>query len=164
MVSALFALVLVFSGFRDVLMPSGQIPVNSISGSLVDVIFATIKLLGDATVPLALFILGGVLGSIDIRLNHIRWDVVRVLFIKFILLPSLTFLTLIVIGLQHSNPLLATFFIIQSAAPPGIVIILQVNRYGGDEQKLGSMLLAAYIACLAAMPFWLAMWGSVATQ
>jgi predicted permease len=158
MISALFALALVFTGLRDILMPTGQAPVNSMAGSIVDVFLATIELLGDATIPVALFILGGVLGSIRIRLDNIRWDLFRVISIKFLLLPFLTFLTLLLTGLQHSHPLLATFFIIEGAAPPAIVIILQVNRYGGDEQKLGSMLLATYLVCLVALPFWLALW------
>lgn len=161
MVSALFALVLVFTGLRDVLIPAGRIQMDTIAGSVFDVFLATIKLIGDATIPVALFILGGVLGSIRIRLDNIRWDLLRVIFIKFVLLPLLTFLILVMTGLQHSHPLLATFFIIESAAPPAIVIILQVNRYGGDEQKLGSMLLATYLICLVALPFWLALWSGL---
>ena len=162
LVWTIFALFLVFSGLRDMLMPDGRNPAGSITGSVFDVFFTTIKFLGDATVPLALFILGGMLGSIRIRLNNILWDLLRVLFIKFILLPALTFLILVVTGLQRSHPLLATFFIIQSAAPPAIVIMLQVNRYGGDEQKLGSMLLVAYLVCLLALPCWLALWDGLA--
>ena len=162
MISTLIALFLVFSGLRDILMPAGQPVVGSIPGSIVDVFLASIKLLGDATIPLALFILGGVLGSTRIRLDNIRWDLLRVTFIKFALLPSFTFLIAILTGLHHSHPLLAAFFIIQSAAPPAVVIILQVNRYGGNEQKLGSMLLITYLVCLLALPFWLALWNGLA--
>jgi len=161
MVSSLFALFLVFTGLRDILMPSGRALQSTITGITVDVFLATVKLLGDATIPIALFILGGVLGSIRIRLNNLRWDLLRVMFIKFVLLPALTFLVLLMTGLQHSHPLLATFFIIESAAPPAIVIILQVNRYGGDEQKLGSMLLITYLICLVALPSWLALWSGL---
>jgi predicted permease len=161
MIWAVIALFMVFTGLRDVLMPGGHVPADSTEGSVVDVFIGTIKLLGDATIPIALFILGGVLGSIRIRLKNLRWDVIKVTFIKFVLLPSFTFLILLLTGLQHSHPLLATFFIIESAAPPAIVIILQVNRYGGDEQKLGSMLLVTYLICLIALPFWLALWGSI---
>jgi predicted permease len=161
MISALFALALVFSGLRDVLIPPGHSPADSIAGSVFDVFLATIKLLGDATIPVALFILGGVLGNIRIRLKGIRWDVLRVIIVKFLLIPSLTLLVVVMTGLHHSHPLLATFFIIESAAPPGIVIILQVSRYGGDEQKLGSMLLVTYLVCLIALPFWLALWSGL---
>jgi predicted permease len=161
LISALFALALVFTGFRDLVMPQGQILTNSAAGKFMDVVLASIKLLGDATVPLALFILGGVLGSIRIRLDNIKWDVIRVIVIKFILLPVITFLVVLATGLGKHYPLLATFFIIQSSAPPAIVIILQVSRYGGDEQKLGSMLLVTYLVCLFALPFWLALWSGM---
>ena len=162
LVSAIFALLLVFSGLRDLLMPSGRVLTDTIAGNVIDVFLATVKLLGEATIPLALFILGGVLGSIRIRLDNIRRDVLKIIFTKFFLLPAIVFLLVIMTGLKAHFPLLATFFVIESAAPPAIVIILQANRYGGDEQKLGSMLLITYLICLIALPFWLALWSSLA--
>jgi len=161
LMSALLALALVFSGLRDLMIPQGRIVTDSVWGSLMDVVLASIKLLGDATVPLALFILGGVLGSIKIRLDNIKWDVIRVMLIKFLLLPIITFIAVLMTGLGEQYPLLATFYVIQSSAPPAIVIMLQVNRYGGDEQKLGSMLLITYLVCLFALPFWLALWSGM---
>ncbi len=161
LLAALLALVLVFSGLRDLLIPQNHVMTNSVVGSVIDVFLAAIKLLGDATIPLALFILGGVLGGIRIRLDNIKWDMVRVILVKFLLLPVMTFLVLTLTGLAKHYPLLATFFIIQSSSPPAIVIILQVNRYGGDEQKLGSMLLVTYLACLIFLPFWLALWSGL---
>ena len=159
MVAALAALVMVFSGLRDILCPPGHDLTGSVMGSTVDVFLASIKLLGDATVPLAIFILGGILGNIKIRFNNIKWDIVRVLAVKFIFLPLIVLFIVNLTGLKIHYPLLATFFIIQSAAPPAIVIILQINRYGGDEQKVGSVLLVSYLACLIALPFWLAIWN-----
>jgi predicted permease len=164
MVSALFALALVFTGLRDTMMPPGQSPGDSIAGSVFDVFLATIRLLGEATIPVALFILGGVLGNIRIRLKGIGWDVLRVIIVKFLLVPLLTLLIVIMAGLHQSHPLLATFFIIEGASAPGVVIILQVSRYGGDEQKLGSMLLVTYLVCLVALPFWLALWSGLCGQ
>jgi len=158
MVATLIALIMVFSGLRDLLLPTGNSTVSSIPGSLIDVVFSTIKLLGDATVPLALFILGGILGSISFRFNDIKRDVMKVSVIKFILLPLSTILILYATGLNANYPLLATFFIIQSAAPPAIVILMQINKYGGDEQKVGSVLFVTYLICLVAMPVWLSVW------
>jgi predicted permease len=162
MISALLALALVFSGLRDALILPDGLPSNSIIDSAFDVLMAAVSLLGEATIPVALFILGGVLGNIRFRLKSIRWDALKVILVKFFLIPLFAFITVFMTGLHQSHPLLATFFIIQSASPPGIVIILQVSRYGGDEQKLGSMLLVTYLACLLAMPFWLAVWGWLA--
>jgi len=160
LVSALIALLLVFSGIRDILLPSGNPP----DGSFMDVILSALKLLGDATVPVALFVLGGVLGLSNIRTGSIKWDSIRVMLVKYLLLPAITLGVVYVLGIDKKNPLLATFLIIQSSAPPAIAIILQVNKYGGDEQKVGSVVLLAYLACLISMPFWLSVWNIVTSR
>jgi len=152
----------VFSGLRDLLLPAGDGTVLSIPERLSDAVFSTIKLLGDATIPLALFILGGILGNISIRFNDIKRDVMKVSIIKFFLLPLAATLILYATGLSAHYPLLATFFIIQSSAPPAIVILMQINKYGGDEQKVGSVLFITYLICLVAMPVWLSVWQLLA--
>lgn len=158
MIATLLALAVVFSGLRDFLLPAGIGEASSIPEHLADAVFSTIKLLGDATIPLALFILGGILGSISIRFNDIKRDVLKVSTIKFILLPLSTVLILYTTGLSRHYPLLATFFVIQSSAPPAIVILMQINKYGGDEQKVGSVLFITYLICLFTMPVWLSVW------
>jgi hypothetical protein len=39
--------------------------------------------------------------------------------------------------------------------------MLQINRYGGDEQLAGSMMILSLIVCLPAIPFWLALWNGL---
>ncbi|MFW6011324.1 MAG: AEC family transporter, partial [Desulfosalsimonas sp.] len=118
-------------------------------------------LLGQATVPLAIFILGGVLGSIVFKLRPFLWDTIRVVSIKFILLPLLTIIIVYFSGIAESNPLLAVFFIIQSSSAPAIALVLQVKKYGGDEQKTGSIILVSYLVCLVMMPVWVAIWSLI---
>jgi predicted permease len=158
LVATLLALAVVFSGLRDLLLPNGIGAAASIPERLADAVFSTIKLLGDATIPLALFILGGILGSISIRFKDIKRDVMKVSTVKFILLPFAAVLILYATGLSKHYPLLATFFVIQSSAPPAIVTLMQINKYGGDEQKVGSVLFITYLICLVAMPVWLSIW------
>jgi len=117
-----------------------------------------VHLLGTAAVPVATFILGAVLGSIPFRLRAILPDAARVVLVKLVLLPLLTTAVLAWTGLGRTNPLLASFFLIQAAAAPAVAIILQVRRYGGDEEKIGGVMLIAYAGCLLALPFWLALW------
>ncbi len=123
-----------------------------------DVLQRGVHLLGTAAVPVATFILGAVLGSIPFRPRAILPDAVRVIVVKLMLLPLLTAAVLAWIGLGRTNPLLATFFIIQAAAAPAVATILQVRRYGGDEEKIGGVMLVAYVGCLLALPFWIALW------
>jgi len=118
-------------------------------------------LLGGATVPLASFILGAILGSIAFRLRPYLYDAVRVLAVKLIITPMVVILILYYFQWCASYSLLADFFVLQAAAPPATGLILQVRNYGGDEQKISSLMLVSYILCVVSMPFWLAFWHSL---
>lgn len=126
-----------------------------------DFVVDSTQLLGNAAVPVATFILGATLGGISFK----KWppfkDILRVLSVKFIILPIITIFVLFYFEIYKTNPLLADFLIIQSAAAPATAIILQVKTYGGDEQKIGGMMLISYVVCLFILPFWLAYWKSI---
>jgi predicted permease len=42
---------------------------------------------------------------------------------------------------------------------PATQIIIQVKKYGGDVQNVGSMMFIAYSLCLITIPFWFAVWN-----
>lgn len=118
----------------------------------------SISLVGDAAVPVATFVLGATLGTVSLRKFPKLWNIIRVIIIKYILLPVITIFVLLWFKVADTNPLLADFFIIQAAAAPATGLILQVRTYGGDVQKVAGMMLITYIACLIALPFWIAIW------
>jgi predicted permease len=122
------------------------------------VVVDAVELLGRGTVPVATFVLGAVLGSISLRIRPYLFDAFRVLLIKMAILPLLTVVLLMLSGVNESYPLLAQFFVIESAAAPAAGLILQVRSYGGDETKIGSLMFLSYLACALAMPVWLALW------
>ncbi len=117
-----------------------------------------IDLTGSATVPIANFILGAVIGSISLRIWPSLADVARVLSIKFLIIPALTILLMVYWNLKDSNSLLSDTILIQAASPPATAILIQIKNYGGDEQTAGSTMLIAYLFCLFAIPIWLAVW------
>jgi predicted permease len=41
--------------------------------------------------------------------------------------------------------------------PPAVGNILLVRSYGGDEEKIGALMLLSYMACILTMPAWLAL-------
>ncbi len=118
----------------------------------------SVDLVGQAAVPAATVVLGAVLGSVPFRLRPHLWDASRVLAIKLALLPLLTVMVVRALGLEQVDPLLAKFFVLESASAPAVGIILQIRSYGGDEQKVGSLMLVAYAACVVTLPAWLATW------
>ncbi len=145
-VANIISLILVLSGTGDI-FPS--------------VLVDSIDLTGQAAVPVATFVLGATLGSESLKhLPGLR-DIIRVVSVKYVLLPLFTVAVLYYFDIGKSHPLLADFFIIQAAAAPATGLILQVRAYGGDVHKIAGMMIVAYLICLLALPFWIAFWHSL---
>jgi len=121
----------------------------------------SIYLLGTATVPVALFVLGAVLGSIKFHLHSYFFDAVKTISIKLLLLPVVTIIVLSLVNLKASYPLMANLLVIQASAAPATAIIIQVRHYGGDEQKMGSIILLSYLTCIITLPLALAAWNAL---
>ncbi len=126
-----------------------------------EVVIDATKLLGEGTVPVATFILGATLGSISFKKFPPLIDILRVNIVKFILIPVITIIILYYFRIYESKPVLAVFLVLESAAAPATSLILQIKAYGGNTQKVGSMMIIAYLICLIALPFWLAYWNSL---
>lgn len=118
----------------------------------------SMSILGQATIPLAIFILGATLGTINFKDFPSFSDTFIVALIKFFLVPLTVFAFLYNTNLYVSLPLISTLLIIQASSPPATNLILIVRNYGGDNQGISSMMLLQYLVCIFAMPFWLALW------
>ena len=125
-------------------------------------VLETIELVGQGAVPVATVVLGAMLGGMTLRLRPHLWDAARAMTVKYGLLPALTVAVLSATDIGTTNPLLARFLVLQAASAPAVGLILQVRAYGGDEQKVGTVMLLSYILCVFSMPVWLAVWEMVA--
>jgi len=123
------------------------------------IIFNAIELTGTATVPIANFILGAVLGGISLRVWPSFSDTVRVLGVKFLIIPLFTVLVMIFLHIKQTNALMSDVILIQAVSPPAIAILIQIKNYGGDQQKSGSLVLIAYASCILIIPLWMAIWS-----
>lgn len=122
----------------------------------------SIGMLGGATVPVALFVLGGTLGSIPLSTRPPLWDTLRVLGIKLLLLPALMIVVLRAMDLDARFPLLASVLVLQASSAPATGLIIQIRKYGGDYGKAGSITALAYLCCVATIPLWMGVWRLVA--
>ena len=125
-----------------------------------DLIVDAAAMLGNATVPLATFVLGATL-VMSIRKIPPFWDTFRIVFVKFIILPALTILVLYFLKTGERFPLLAQVLILQSATAPATAHILMVRTYGGDIGKVGGITFVSYMICLFAIPVWLTVWNMI---
>jgi predicted permease len=119
---------------------------------------AALDLLGQATVPLAVFILGATMGSITLKNLPSLKDTLIVAGVKFILLPSTVFAILYYGKFYASMPLFCSLMMIQAASPPATNLIIIAENYGGDTHQISSMMLIQYIICILAMPLWISAW------
>ncbi len=135
--------------------------VSGTASMLPQTLLSSMDLLGQATVPLAVFILGATLGSISFKNMPPVKDVLRVTGVKFILVPATAFAVMYGLGLYQTLPLFCSLIILQTSSPPATNLILMVRNYGGDTQAIGSMMLLQYLVCIIAMPLWLSVWQTV---
>lgn len=143
LVATLFSISIVFTGLSPLLSQT---------------LIAPVDLLGQATVPLAVFILGATLGSISLTDMPSVSDTLIIAAVKFMLLPLTVFGLLYMAGLYHTMPLFSSLMIIQASSPPATNLILIVKNYGGDSHSISGMMLLQYLFCILAMPIWLALW------
>lgn len=125
-------------------------------------LFEAVQLVGDGAVPVATVVLGAMLGGMHLELRRNPLDTARVLAVKYLVVPAATVAALVATGIGAANPLLASFLVLEAAAAPAAGLILQVRTYGGDEAKIGSVMLVSYLACLVSLPLWLAVWEAAA--
>ena len=121
-------------------------------------IINAIDLTGTALVPIANFTLGAVLGTISLKMWPSFSDTIRVLSVKFILIPLVAVIFMLMLNLQDTNSLLSDVILIQAVSPPAIAILIQIKNYGGDAQRSGSMMLISYALCILVIPLWMALW------
>ena len=126
-------------------------------------VIASIDLLGQATIPLSIFILGATIGSISFKKMPSLPDILIVTMVKFVLVPSTVFAILYFGTFHITMPLFCSLMMIQAAAPPAANLILIVENYGGDTQSISSMMLVQYLICILAMPLWVAAWQFTAS-
>jgi len=134
---------------------------SGLNHSIPKIVFNAIELTGTATVPIANFILGAVLGDISLKIWPSLADAIRVLGVKFLIIPLITVLMMLLLHLRETNSLMSDVILIQAVSPPAIAILIQIKNYGGDAQKSGSLILISYIACIIVIPLWMAIWSVI---
>lgn len=121
-------------------------------------VIVPVEFLGSAAIPVATFILGATLGSINIKKRPAWIDLIKINFIKLIAIPGITISVFYYTGWFSSQPLLLDLLVLQSAVAPATQLVIQIKKYGGDVEKVGNMMLSAYTLCLITIPFWFTLW------
>jgi predicted permease len=132
--------------------------ISGLQNYIPKIVFNAIELTGTATVPIANFTLGAVLGGISLRIWPSFSDIMRVLMVKYLIIPVIAVIGMIIFNIRETNSLLSDVILIQAVSPPAIAIMIQIKNYGGNEQKSGSLMLISYLVCIVVIPSWMALW------
>ncbi|MHC4883635.1 MAG: AEC family transporter [Planctomycetota bacterium] len=127
---------------------------TELRGAVPGIVTESITILAQACVPVALFVLGATVGAISLRTWPDRGDIARVLVVKFLCIPLLVLGAVHLLGLSASIPLLAAMLLLHSSSPPAAGLVLQVKKYGGDESRVGCMMVITYLTAMLTLPFW----------
>ncbi len=128
---------------------------------LLNAVVTPIEMLGSATPPVSMFVLGAMLATASWDFRAYWKDAYRILIVKFIFLPMVMIGVLYCLKIHDSHPLLAAMLVMQAASAPAVGLMMQVKHYSGNVKKISSIVLLCYLVCIPAMPFWLALWNSL---
>ena len=132
---------------------------TSLNRFIPEIVLVPIDFVGQAAIPSATLILGATLGGIALKKTPPLIDIIKVLSTKLLILPAITILILLQTNVAIDYPLIADLLVIQASVAPATQIIIQVKKYGGDVQNIGSMMFIAYSLCLLTIPFWFSVWN-----
>jgi len=134
---------------------------TSLNRFIPEIIIVPIDFLGQAAIPAVTLVLGAAIGGIVLKQMPPLSDVIKVISTKLFILPALTIFILIQINLADKYPLIADLFVIQASVAPATQIMIQVKKYGGDIQNIGSLMFIAYVLCLLTIPSWFMVWNMI---
>lgn len=118
--------------------------------TLPDVIGAPIEMLGSATIPLAMFIVGTQLASINIRELLKSKQVYLTCFLKLIVVPAVALLLVkLLIG---TSSVLATVIVIEAAMPTAMSAVIFTRQYKGDVDFATKGVLLSTLLCIITVP------------
>lgn len=123
-----------------------------------DIVLKPIDFIGQAAIPVANIVLGATLASISIRKIPRITDIIKVAGTKLFFLPIIVITILYYTQWLQDYPLIADLLVLQASVAPATQLIVQVRKYGGDAQLVGSMMLVNYTLCIITIPAWLAFW------
>lgn len=151
--------------FKELLNPPliaslGSILIVLVGGAslIPSAIMIPVNFIGQAAIPIATIVLGATLGSVSVRHLPPLTDIIRVVGIKLFIIPAMIIALLSWTQWLANYPLIADLLVLQASVAPATLLIVQVRKYGGNAQEVGSMMLITYAFCILTIPAWLTIW------
>ena len=103
--------------------------VNGFGIKIPNPLVESLKILGNATIPIIMLVIGYRLASIKFKMNTINLELIAIFFIKLIFCPCIAYILLLYLNI---DPLVKAVIIIESAMPSMASSSVLIQKYGGD--------------------------------
>ena len=138
-IATLASLVLVYLGWSE---------------KISDIIYIPLRSVGECTIPLAIFVVGGSLAQI--KLKHIDINAMSLMVLaKLIVLPALGLLLVVLVRMPD---LIGLMILIQLAMPPATSLSVVTATYKKDDLLISQGIFIGHIASLITIPLFLSLY------
>ncbi len=118
-------------------------------------LFGPAHLVSAAMAPVAMTVLGGLLGAAKLR-TALSWRAVAVVVgVKLLITPLVCFILLRTF-FAGWEPLVLFVVMLEAASPPAVNLALAARRFGGDWELCSTTMFPVYAVALFTMPTWVA--------
>ncbi len=115
----------------------------------------TSRILGDATVPLAMLVVGAILGTVKFRRGAEVKEMATLVFCRLILIPVIY---LVLIGqFKGLPPLMRSILMLQACMPSASTSPLLARRYGGDYNLAASGVFFTTLFSIITIPIFMSL-------
>lgn len=118
------------------------------------VLFGAMAFLGQAMAPMAMVVIGALIGQCRAREVMSLRRLAPILLSRFLIVPGLVWLS-IVSGLVPATGLVAFVLMLTAAAPPAMNMALVARRYDGEWEIVSAMLLISNVVAVVVLPLWM---------
>lgn len=119
-----------------------------------EVVMSPLRMIGDCTLPLAMFVVGGSLAVV--RINHVdKKTIGLVLLAKLVILPLLG---LGLVAKLHLPELIGLLIVLELAVPPATTLSVITRHYKKEDLLISQGIFFGHIASLVSLPVFLSLY------
>jgi malate permease and related proteins len=108
-----------------------------------------LSLIGEATIPLSMLLIGSFLALVNIKDIFIEYKIYSISIIKLLVMP---FIIYFISRIFIDNNVIVGYLTLSAALPPGPSIVILINQYGGNERVSAIGVFITTILSIITMP------------
>ncbi|MDD3655517.1 MAG: AEC family transporter [Atribacterota bacterium] len=124
--------------------------INKFEIPIPNTLFESLNILGDATIPIIMLIMGYTLAGVQLKKETMNYELISVSFIKLIICPCIAYILLLYLNI---NPLVKSVIIVETAMPTMASASVLVQKYGGNLELATTATFLTTLLSIVTIPF-----------